>query len=488
MSEVSARPGDAQMAVKICVYAFSSTALFFRGLIDACTKAGDPVEWSIVQPQGHFRYVFDDVIPDTRRCYLYDDFERRYRGNSPADLKRALTSGEGLPTALLKDKDGYRWLDKREQLRRGSAMDAVYRNFLERIRPDFILFPDLETVDGFILMNLCRELKIGVLYYTNMRFLKRSFLSPDAYESLPSYFGAFTDIDVAGAEEILKALRERRQLAAPAYENGVPRKPSWFRRLVVSNYLALTSERLHASEETFWMRITRHFLRYMNPLRRKRFELFSSWYFDVRDVRVGLPEHYVFYALQYTPESSINGIEPYYVDQTRIIDALLLNLPAGFQLLVKEHPAMCGMRPRAFYRELRRRPGVVLIHPQADTRTLIERAAVVCTVTGTIGLECYILDKPCVLFGRSFFAHLCASPPDLHRLRRFLEDLICNFHPPTEREKVIEIAKLLNVGGDFVIYDPWYSPIVMAPQNIRAARDYLWNHMMKLRDALPNIK
>jgi capsular polysaccharide biosynthesis protein len=470
-----------QAPLRICIYAFSATALFFRALIDTCAQAGDSVEWSVIQPQGHFLRTFSDIIPSERRCYLYETFKSFYDASDPNVVARAMASSEGLVTALYKDKAGYRRLNKDEQLRRGGAMDAVYREFLQRTRPDFVLFPDLEVVDGFVLMNLCHELRIGVLYFTSMRFLGRSYFASDPYEMLPSYFGQFAEADSRTARLVITNFRNR-QGPDPVsdYPQVLPPKPSLLRRLVTTPWLRWTSERLHATEETLRMRITRNMLRVMTPLRRWRFELLLARYFDIRDTCGSLPDRFVFYAMQYTPESSINGLEPYYVDQSRVIDALLINLPRGHCLVVKEHPAMAGMRSMSFYQDLRRKPGLVLAHPRVDTRRLITQASVVTTVTGTVGLEAYLLGKPCVLFGRNFFSHLCYRAPVVAELRSFLERVIATHVPPTEGQMEEEIAKLINVGGDFLISDPWFSPTVMAQENVQVARACLWRHLARL--------
>lgn len=475
------RPPAPSKSLRICVYAFSTTALFFHALIEACGKAGDTVEWSVIQPQGHFRGTFKDMIPSERRCYLYETFKEIYDAEDAGNVAQAMASGEGLVTALYKDKDGYRRLKKEEQLRRGGAMHAVYRAFLQRVRPDYVLFPDLEVVDGFVLLNLCQELGIGVLYFTSMRFIGRSYFAADPYESMPIYFGEYSQEDLRAARIVIEKFRNRQSNdAGRNYAPAVPPKPSFARRLFTTPLLRWTSERLHASEETFRMRVTRHMLHVMNPLRRRRFELLAARYFDVREDPTALPERFIFYALQYTPESSINGLEPYYVDQSRVIDALLLNLPSGHRLVVKEHPAMAGMRPASFYRELLRKPGLVLVHPRVDTRRLILGASVVTTVTGTVGLEAYLLGRPTVLFGPTCFAHLCRRAPAVGELRNFLEGLVESYAPPSEVEKEIEIAKLINIGADFLISDPWYSPTVMAADNVRAARAYLWTHLERL--------
>src|SRR5579883_2673630 len=175
--------------MRICIYAFSTTALFFRALIDRCRVEGDGIEWSVVYPQGNFREMMADVVPADRTCYLYENFQRYYDAVNDAAIQRGLGAGEGLVVALMKDKAGYRFLEKDEQLRRAAAIHAVFEEFLRRVRPDIVLFPDIEAVNGFILMNLCKSLGIEVLYTVAQRFLGRSFFAQDSYETLPRWFG-----------------------------------------------------------------------------------------------------------------------------------------------------------------------------------------------------------------------------------------------------------------------------------------------------------
>jgi hypothetical protein len=469
------------VAIKICVFASSTTALFFRGLIDACAKSTDPIEWSVIFPQGHFRYVLADIIAKERRLYLFEHFDRYYAALDDTQIEQAMASGEGLVAALMRDKDGYRWLPKAEQMRRGAAMHACYREFLARVAPDYVLFPNMETVEDFVAIHLCQELGIGVLCVTTMRFVGASFFTVDTYETLPRYFGTYTDDDLQAARRVIARFRAKTaNEPGNRYPPAQPRKPSLFRRIVVSEYLRWRYERRHSSEETLLMRVTRHTQPLVCRLRRRRFDLTSARYFDVTESKGSLPDKFVFYGLHMTPESSINALEPYYVDQLRPIDALLLALPPGHSLVVKEHPAMFGMRPDSFYRELRRRPGLVLVHPDYDTRVLIARAAVVATVTGTVGLEAYLLGKPCVLFGPNFFAHLCHRAPARHELAPLLRRLATEFSAPTEAEKEIAIAKFVNIGTDFVMADPLFTPPVMANENIEAARACLWRQLERL--------
>jgi hypothetical protein len=475
---------DGTSKTRICIYAFSTSAIFYRSLMDLCKAMGDDVEWSIICPQGHFRYVFKDVVPPDRLCYLYADFNEVYARCGEEEIAHALQSGEGAIVALMKDKDGYRWLDGHEQLKRAAAMHEVYRAFLERVKPDFVLFPMLEVVDGFILINLCQTMGIGVLYSTLLRVVGGSYFSSDLYETLPPYFGSYTDEELSLARTVLKNFYDKRVEHIPEHMHPLPQslKPSWFRRLIVSEYLRRGPERLHLSEETEFNRVRRIMRRPAYKIRRWIFEITASRYFDAIDLDE-LPEKYILYTLHMTPEASINTIEPYYVDQLRVVDMLLLGLPSGYRLVVKEHPAMYGKRRLSFYDEVSRRPGLILLHPAVDTRRLIVGSSLVATVSGTIGMETFLLGKPCLLFGRAFFAHLCHPAPPLPQLSATINDIIASHVPASEAEKEIEIAKMLNIGGDFVIEDPWQVPHTLAPENIATARECLWRHLDRMRGA-----
>jgi hypothetical protein len=73
--------------------------------------------------------------------------------------------------------------------------------------------------------------------------------------------------------------------------------------------------------------------------------------------------------------------------------------------LVTEHRVQAGLRDPTFYAELLSIPGVVLVHDSVDPRTILERAAMVFTLTGTVALEAMCLRIPVVLFGEIYYEH-----------------------------------------------------------------------------------
>ncbi|CAN5368919.1 hypothetical protein BH23GEM2_BH23GEM2_21290 [soil metagenome] len=112
-----------------------------------------------------------------------------------------------------------------------------------------------------------------------------------------------------------------------------------------------------------------------------------------------LRDPYLYFPLQVDPEASMMVCAPYRTNQLALIEDLAKAMPAGFKLLVKDHAPMLGGRPDGFYDRIRGMPDVVLVDPFADNYGLIASAALVVTVTGTVGWESIALRKPVLVLG-----------------------------------------------------------------------------------------
>lgn len=475
--------------MKIAVYAFATTALFFRRLFDLPMV---DVEWYVILPRGHFRHLFKDIEAQGKLCYLYGHFNEIYPHSPGNEMDCGEEGGLTLYEALLRDKNGYRRLSRDEQMRRAQTVEYVYEEFLKEMKPDAVLFPEIETVDAFILLGICQRLSIPTIRHVGMRFLGRSFLSDGSDESLPSYFGQWTDSDKTRAIEIVQKAKEGRwrDIAVASHLPRVEKVPpsldqrSWW-RVWKSLRLSLVDERYHAGEDSLLLSLKRYVLKGLNATRRFRFKVLSDSFFDIYSDHQDYPARFVYYPLHYTPESSINGIEPYFVDQFRVVDRLLLALPRGWILVVKEHPAMVGLRDRGFYKQIKKKPGVLLAHPACDSYRLIQKSSLVATVTGTVGLESYFLNHPCVMFGPSFFSHLCFPAPEFSRNRSFILEAVRKFKPPSEEEKIVALAQLLNISGDFRCGDPYADPVILSDENLYSFQESLRVHLNRLSSALP---
>ena len=145
---------------------------------------------------------------------------------------------------------------------------------------------------------------------------------------------------------------------------------------------------------------------------------------------------------------------------------------------------MMGVRPSSYYRRQRKMPGVVMASPEIPMETLSARAALIVTVTGTVGLESYLSGWPCMMFGRNFFSHLCAFPNVIEDLREKIEAIIGNFRPATRAEKIDELARLYGVCYPFVLYEAPFLSQSLERENIKKFLDAVGDHIRRV-EALP---
>jgi hypothetical protein len=138
---------------------------------------------------------------------------------------------------------------------------------------------------------------------------------------------------------------------------------------------------------------------------------------------------YMLVTLHYQPEASVDVLGAPFNNQIENIRALSRSLPVDHEILVKEHLAAIGSRPLAFYDEVSRIPGVLLIHPSCDTPTLIRGARLVASPAGTACFEAAVMGIPAICFGRTFFGPALLrdgfNPYAVDRatMSRFLEEI-----------------------------------------------------------------
>jgi hypothetical protein len=115
---------------------------------------------------------------------------------------------------------------------------------------------------------------------------------------------------------------------------------------------------------------------------------------------------FALFLLQKQPESSVDVIGSPFTNQLEVIRALARLLPFGWEIWVKEHPNATGDRSVADYRDLKRIPGLRLIDPFSDTHSLLRRAALTASISGTACLEAGLLGAPAITIVEMFFGKL----------------------------------------------------------------------------------
>ncbi|MEP1034523.1 hypothetical protein [Ekhidna sp.] len=173
-----------------------------------------------------------------------------------------------------------------------------------------------------------------------------------------------------------------------------------------------------------------------------------------------------FYGIHVQPENSIDVIASFFSDQVKLIKDLRRSLPFNFTLIVKEHPNKLGSKPLRFYSEIRKIPGIVIVHPFTSTFEIMEKSSLVFTVSGTTAYEAGLLGKPAIMFSPLFFNDLstisyCKNISDL-------SDLVKKAISTEQDAKKDEIAMedLFENSGEGYWTDPYTDSSVLKDENI----------------------
>lgn len=291
---------------------------------------------------------------------------------------------------------------------------------------------------------------------------RRFMLWDSRLEARPHLTGASTPAEVTDAElDEARALRERvtrgakmRQVEA---RSGPPAIGAGFLKRLARGFL---HRALIVSRHDVYMYTPSSALfdlRYhMTPINHRR--LARVWNRLFEPPREG--ERFVFYALNYAPEHTLDVEAPAFVSAFDVVRNIARSLPLGVRLYVKEHPAGIGLRGPAELERIKRLPGVRLIDPWVDSHALIRAAELTVSLSGTVSLEAAMYGRQTAILSDIFIAGFStcrrlAAPwevgaaleaePLEHRPDddlRYLAWLISNSHPGTVIEPLVDPASL----------------------------------------------
>jgi hypothetical protein len=441
-------------AYKIALYGFGSQPIVHRHLIDLAAKQKLPLTWCAILNTPHYRQIIGEVIPAGE---ILDVFRALPRVPVGGDLSCLSHYPGSLAEDLGAQKKTFRRRSGRWLLDRAIDHYRLYKVFLADHGATHLLMSTIETPEEKIAAAAAQELGLGVIAPADMRNITGAYFSTDCYETPPAYAIANAE-SRARAAELIRRFRQRPMPAwAPPPEiTSRPEEPilptylpSLWRRTARFTKIAMERPDIFDGE---LLRIA--LMAYGTPLRklvRGTRALRNAMYYDITNVEA-LPKCFVFYPLHFTPESSVNTPAPYFVDQLRVIDAVRFAMPSDHLLAVKEHPKCVEFRPTEFMRELRKRPGVVVVKASVPAIEVIKRAALTVAVTGTTALEAFLLGRPALVLGGSLPAWAIGRVATMATLRSEIRSAIDS--PPSDEYVIEQIAKLMSVRYPFSFSTP----------------------------------
>ncbi|MTD94679.1 hypothetical protein GIW81_10085 [Hyphomicrobium sp. xq] len=123
------------------------------------------------------------------------------------------------------------------------------------------------------------------------------------------------------------------------------------------------------------------------------------------------PRRYVYFLLNFQPESTTSPLGRRFVDQYLAVAMIAKFLPADYAIVVKEHPVQFVNfshynhigRDKNYYGRLARIQGVTFAPFEADHFELLDGSMCVASVNGTVGWEAVVRKKPAMVFGEAWY-------------------------------------------------------------------------------------
>ena len=317
-----------------------------------------------------------------------------------------------------------------------------YYSRLTEFRPDFVFLPAAAAFHTVVLTHVANLLGIPFYILRSTPVLDFFYISDNCiYQGSSSMVRIYDKslratgaIDLPDVLEnyLLKFSSHRPEL--PTWANGVNREIEKIQRASTMKFsFGLAREGLSA--------LKRQVRSYASDNRHLRTKSVISNYVQyvrtqvtIRRPDIGLFNkedlttwgQVVLFPLHFDPEESTMVFGPNFTNPLALIETLSKSIPLPCKLVIKEHPAMIGRRPRGFYKSVLSFPNVILVSPTSDIFRLIRKSSIVVSVSGTATWEALLSNTIPLLLGKCFMSQFDVFPKctDLELLPETIHRLI----------------------------------------------------------------
>jgi len=170
---------------------------------------------------------------------------------------------------------------------------------------------------------------------------------------------------------------------------------------------------------------------------------------------------FVYFPLQFTPEGSIDLICPLYKNQIELSRQIAMSLPGDYTLVIKEHPAMIGLRTPSIYEKISRIPNVKLIDYRISSEKVLEKADLVIGTYGTTLVEAAFYSKGAIMLSQAGIFDLLPNifqHSDLSTLSKKIKEVLDMDLKTKEYEEQLRnfVAAVFDVGFTINYRRMWF--------------------------------
>ena len=282
-----------------------------------------------------------------------------------------------------------------------------FENAIEEIKPDFVIMVRPYFHHDTIFFQLCKAKGIKILELDTTRFPKYSMVGLDEKKN------AYENFKISGKIRSFEELQEYRKRNS-SFKQNVDFEST--NRDFVStglDYIFSKNENIKTHYTYYGRNKINVLINYVYDFFRKRYR--KKFIDRCLLKKFTEDKKFLLYTLQVEHEVGILLAAPFFLNQVELIKNIAKSMPIDHLLLVKEHPAcyLRSWREINTYKELAKIPGVVLIHPDADSQELIKKSSLVLSITSSSALDAIFLEKPAIVFTDTDFSMI----PGVHRLK-----------------------------------------------------------------------
>ncbi|NCC71592.1 hypothetical protein EOM09_08530, partial [bacterium] len=138
--------------------------------------------------------------------------------------------------------------------------------------------------------------------------------------------------------------------------------------------------------------IKKHFKMLLNQI------ILKSYYQDIPE------EKFIYFPMHVPNDVALTVRSPEYLDQLGLIYYVSRNLPLGYKIVTKEHPAMLGdIDRKKIISLLKNDKNIVLLKPNINNFDALNKADIILTVNSKAGAEGILNDKRVIVLGDAFY-------------------------------------------------------------------------------------
>lgn len=343
---------------------------------------------------------------------------------------------------FLQERNFFHSFSSNEILTILESLTRFFYNFLDRVKPNFILMQKTgENLSNFLLYNIAKSLKIKTLMLVETRLADSFVISDDLLISnLKNDFQKIKNSPLSKINEYGPEFIEKRAVSqtVKSFESAE------FGKSTINQKISRYSKRFNTDPEPIYYNWGKTKSKMLKWRLHETSELRHRENFLDKNSLKHIPnERFVYFPLPVQPESQSNAWAPFHVNTFSIIENIAKSIPITHLLFVKEHPGQKSKlwRSTEFYDKIIALPNVRLINHNVNNFEMISKSELVLLINSSSGLESLFFKKPVIVFGDVFYdvTNMVTKVEKIEDLPKLIKNSLNSFQfSPDELSFLIE--------------------------------------------------